>query len=95
MDFLDRIPKKKQNLAWRIIDGNAVVIPLEDQPADGEKMYVFNDTATKIWKAADGKNCVGEIIKKLLVEYEVKPETAEFQAKQLMDDFIKKELVAF
>ncbi|HAZ11000.1 MAG: hypothetical protein A2047_00480 [Omnitrophica bacterium GWA2_41_15] len=42
MDLLNKIPKKDKNLTWRIIDGEAVIMPLEDQPKEVEKSKIYN-----------------------------------------------------
>lgn len=64
MDILNKISEKNKNLAWRIIDGEAVILPLENQPQDGEKLAIFKEIATRIWELIDGKKSVKDIIKK-------------------------------
>ena len=93
MNWLNKIPKKKNDLAWRIIDGEAVVIPLDNQPVDGESLDIFNATATRIWEFIDGNNSVSDIIKKIVNEYGIEYEKAEAQIKDFLGSLSKKRLM--
>jgi len=95
MELLDKIPKKNKGLAWRIIDGEVVVIPLEAQPKEGEKLTSFNETASRIWELIDGKNSVEEIIKKIIDEYDVELKEARSQVKNFLDNLSQKKLIDF
>jgi hypothetical protein len=66
---MDKIPIKNKNLAWRIIDGEAVVVNLENQPDRKEEIFIFNHTATRVWQLCNGKNMLEDIILKLGKEY--------------------------
>jgi hypothetical protein len=95
MELLDKIPKKNKELAWRIIDGEAVVIPLEEQPKEGENFTTFNETASRIWELIDGRNSVEDIIKKIIDEYDVELEEAQSQVKIFLDNLSQKRLIDF
>ncbi len=94
MELLNKIPKKNnEKLAWRVIDGEAVVIPLENQSEEGEKLDIFNETATKIWELIDGKNTIKDIIKKIIDEYDIKPDEAQSQIKKLISEMSAKKVI--
>ncbi|GAG43173.1 unnamed protein product [marine sediment metagenome] len=93
MDFLNKVPKKNEDLAWRVIDGEVVVIPLENQPEKEERFDIFNETATRIWELINGKNTVREIIEQLMGEYEIETQEAQSQVKKLINDLSKKKLI--
>lgn len=95
MDWINKIPKKDKDLAWRIIDGEVVVIPLEDQPKQGEKINVFNETGTAIWKLVDGKNSVAGIIKEIVHDYDVGYEKAESEVMDFLNSLYQKKLMYF
>jgi len=82
MEILKRIPKKNKNLAWRIIDQEAVIINLEGQSKDKEEISVLNPTATRIWELCNGKHAIGRIINLLAEEYAK-------EASQLQPEVIK------
>ncbi len=92
MGFLNKIPRKNQNLAWRIIDGEAVVILLEDNPK--ERLDIFNETATRIWELIDGKNSVRDIIKKILGEYDIDYDEVQTQIKFFLNTLSNKKFIA-
>lgn len=95
MDWINKIPKKDKDLAWRIIDGEAVVIPLEDQPKQGEKINVFNETGTMIWKLVDGKNSIANIIKNIVRDYDVVYGKAESEVMDFLNNLYQRKLMYF
>jgi len=77
--MLDKILARDENVAWRIIDGEAIILSAEDS-----SVHSLDEVGTKIWELADGKKTVKEIIEALHEEYDV-----EFdQLKQDVLDFI-------
>jgi len=93
MKDLNKIPKKNPELAWRIIDNETIIIPLDEQTADFEKMELLNDTATRIWELIDGKNNLKEIIEKICEEYEVEKLEAEKEVLSFVNKLEKKNLI--
>jgi len=86
MKDLDKIFQKNTELAWRIIDNETVIIPLDEQTSDSEKINFLNETGTRIWKLIDGKNSIKDIVVRIVKEYEIDEKEAE---KEVMD-FVKK-----
>ena len=93
MHQLAKIPKKNKNLAWRIIDAEAVVLSLENQPEEGEAVNIFNQTATRIWELCDGKKSVKEIIAQLKKEYAPESQNLESQVKRIIEDMRDEKLI--
>ena len=93
MKDLNKIPKKNPELAWRIIDNETIIIPLDEQTADFEKMELLNDTATRIWELIDGKNNLKKIIEKICEEYEVEKLEAEKEVLSFVNKLEKKNLI--
>jgi hypothetical protein len=58
--------------AHRCMDGEAVVISLKDS-----HFYSLNETAAFIWRQADGRTTIREVIQNLHREFEVDFKTAE------------------
>ncbi len=77
MKDLYKIPRKNTELAWRIIENETVIIPLDEQTTDFEKIELLNNTGTKIWELIDGNNTIKEIIEKICGEYAIGHEEAE------------------
>lgn len=93
MEDLNKVPKKNSELAWRIIDNETVIIPLDEQTADFEKIELLNRTATRIWELIDGKNTVEKIIDKICEEYEIEREEAQKEVISFINKLEKRNLV--
>ncbi|MCD6080429.1 MAG: PqqD family protein [Candidatus Omnitrophica bacterium] len=84
--MLDKIPQKNTELAWRVIDNETVIIPLDEQTSDSEKINFLNETGTRIWELIDGKNSIKDIVVMIVKEYEIDEE----EGKKEVINFIKK-----
>jgi hypothetical protein len=58
-------------LAWRIIEGEAVVISPQER-----ELHNLNEVATDIWRMADGSRTLRQITQELSQTYEIAPEEA-------------------
>ena len=63
---MNPLPERNPKLAWREIDGEAVIISPEDS-----HVHELNETASLIWTNADGKHSVDEIAGVIAARYEV------------------------
>lgn len=60
-----RIPLRHPEIAWRVIDEEAVVV----NPRSGIA-YPFNPVATRCWELADGSRSIEKIIETIAKEFE-------------------------
>jgi ABC-type sulfate transport system substrate-binding protein len=93
--MLNKIPEKNTELAWRVIDNEAVIIPLDEQTSESEKINFLNETGTKIWELIDGKNTIKDIVEKILEEYDIDEKEAEKEVISFVNKLEKKNLVKF
>jgi hypothetical protein len=63
---MNPFPERNPKLAWREIDGEAVIISPEDS-----HVHELNETASLIWTNVDGKHSVDEIAGVIAARYEV------------------------
>ena len=68
--MLDRYLTQNPQTAWRIYDGEAVIIC-------DSTLNTLNAVGTLIWEAADGKTPVSAIVARISEEFDVEPEEAE------------------
>jgi hypothetical protein len=68
----DRYLVQNPQAAWRVYDGEAVIISPEDST-----LSTLNAVGTLIWEAADGKTPVSAIIARISEEFDVEREQAE------------------
>lgn len=76
-------------LAWREIEGRVVVISPEDSV-----VHELNETASFIWKHADGGRDVAEIASLLSEEFSVDALQAKADTEGLLERLVQKGLVA-
>jgi adenine specific DNA methylase Mod len=85
--MLDKyVAKDNENTAYLIIEEEAVVIK-------DNIFYGLNSVANFIWKLADGKTKVEQIIEKICQEFEVDWHTAEKECLEFLNDLISHHLV--
>jgi hypothetical protein len=81
-------PERNPKLAWREIDGEAVIISPEDS-----HVHELNETASVIWKNADGKHSVDEIAAAVAADYEVPVLVARRDVQELISALSEKGLL--
>lgn len=64
MDAIQKYTVNKDNVVYRIIDREAVILNLDDG-----NYYNLNETGTEIWEAINGRKEPGRIISRFSKEY--------------------------
>ncbi|MCU0610585.1 MAG: PqqD family protein [Candidatus Eisenbacteria bacterium] len=64
--MLDKVVTRNKDVAWRVIEGEAILISAEDS-----MLHSLDDVGTRIWELSDGANTVGAITKLICEEFEV------------------------
>ncbi len=82
------VVKNDEKTAYRIINGEAVVVNLKDST-----FHTLNPVATFIWEQADGRVKAEQIIEKISQEFEVDLETAKRDCLEFLGELIRKDLV--
>jgi hypothetical protein len=73
-------PERNPKLAWREIDGEAVIISPEDS-----HVHELNETASFIWTNADGQHSVDEIAGVMAGKYDVALAMAKSDVTELIE----------
>jgi hypothetical protein len=81
-------PMRHPRLAWREIDGEIVIISPEDS-----QVHELNETASLVWKRADGAQTVEEIAAGMAAEYDVTCELARRDVAELIAQLAEKQLL--
>jgi hypothetical protein len=85
---LNHVIQRQNEVAWRLIDGEAVVIT----PVDST-MHSLNDTGTRIWEAIDGQRSLKEVAQVLAAEFAVDRDRAQKDTLWFVECLAKKGLV--
>jgi len=86
---MNLFPTRNPKLAWREIDGEAVIISPEDS-----HVHELNETASLIWKSADGKHSADEIARVVAESYDVGLAAAKADVEELIEALSTKGLLA-
>jgi len=82
------VVKNNEKTAYRIIDGEAVLVNLKDST-----FHTLNPVATFIWEQADGQIKTEQIIEKICQEFEVDRDTAQRDCLEFLGELLSKGLV--
>jgi hypothetical protein len=67
----DDYPAQNPRAAWRIYDGEAVIVSPEDST-----LHTLNPVGTLIWEAADGQTTLEDIVGRVCDAFEIDRATA-------------------
>jgi hypothetical protein len=85
VEILSLFPTPREGVASRLVDGVAVAVTAADST-----LHTFeNEVATEIWGLADGRRSVGEIVDRIVADFEVERAHAErdvIEFMQLLDE---------
>ncbi len=82
--ILSRSPKT----AWRVIEGEAVILSLDTKAFRG-----LNPVGSRVWELIDGRRSVDEIVEVIVREFDVTPERAAADVQTFVRELLDKELV--
>jgi hypothetical protein len=84
----DRYPLQNPLAAWRVYDGEAVIV----SPADST-LHTLNEVGTLVWEAADGRTPVAAIVARLCSQYDVETPEAERDVEAFVERLREKGLI--
>jgi hypothetical protein len=76
-DYLDECYAKDPSMVFRKIADECLLVPIRQNVADLESIYVLNEVAGRIWELIDGQKRLREIRDIIVSEFEVGPQEAE------------------
>ena len=76
MTGLNSILSHSPSVVTRKTGNEYVLVPVANNIADMNSVFILNETGAFIWEKIDGKKTVGEIIELVINEYEIEKETA-------------------
>jgi len=78
---------KSPTTAWRLIEGEAVILSLETKVLRG-----LNPVGSRVWELIDGQRSVEEIITAIVQEFDVTPQAAAEDVKRFVRELLDKGL---
>lgn len=89
MQLTDCSLKRNDDLAWRIIDGEAFVV----HPQHG-LIYPLDCVATRIWELVDGRNTFPQIVNAIQDEFDEDDEVIARDVSHFLRDLLQADLVS-
>ncbi|MDD5116631.1 MAG: PqqD family protein [Candidatus Omnitrophica bacterium] len=77
MDYLSKRYHKNPSVISRAVGNETVLVPIQNNTANLEEIFMLNETSGRIWGCIDGKNSVAEIKKIITDEFNVTPREAQ------------------
>jgi hypothetical protein len=67
---MDTILKKSENVIFRKIEDEYILVPMFASAADVESIFTLNETGAAVWEKIDGAKKLSDIIADVKAEYE-------------------------
>ena len=84
----ERYPEQNPRAAWRVYDGEAVIVSPEDST-----LHTLNPVGTVIWEAADGRTALEAIVGRVCDAFEVDRATAARDAVAFVESLSRRGLL--
>ena len=89
MNHLKKSYRKNEDVVFRRISDESILVPIKDNVGDLGFIYNLNDVGTFIWERIDGKRRLVDIQKMLVDKFDVNPPEAERDLLQFIADLEK------
>jgi hypothetical protein len=90
---MDTVIKKSENIVFRKIEDEYILVPIVASAADVESIFNLNETGAAIWDKIDGKKKLGEIVGEMRAEYEDEGRQLERDAIEFISEMMEAKLV--
>ena len=86
ISFLTKRFTQDPTYVYRRIADESLLVPIRQQVADLQYIYVLNPVANRIWELLDGKRSMAEVRDQVLEEYEVSPQELEQDLQEYIEE---------
>ncbi|MEE9501668.1 MAG: PqqD family protein [Candidatus Aminicenantaceae bacterium] len=84
---------KKNDFVTRNIKDETIIVPVKGDVSDLDSIYTLNEVGSFVWNLLDGQTSVGEIVDAVCSEYDITPEEAQKDVKELIGSLEKAGLI--
>lgn len=74
---LESVFTRSEDFVFRLVEGEAILVPIRAQAADLDGLYGLNPVGAWIWEAIDGSSDLRAVRDRLVAEYAVSEAEAE------------------
>ena len=90
---MDAILKKIENIVFRKIGDEYILVPIAASVADVESIFNLNETGAAIWDRIDGKKSLKEIVAQIQGEYEAEGQQVEMDVVEFVNEMMEAKLI--
>ena len=90
---IDTIVKKSENIVFRKIQDEYILVPIVASAADVESIFNLNETGAAVWERIDGIKNLSEIIEDIKSEYESEDKKLEDDVMAFVNEMMEAELI--
>ena len=76
--------RKDPSIVSREVAGETILVPIRNDVGDMDSIYTLNETAARTWALIDGERTLAQIGEQLVEEFEVNPEQASQDLRELI-----------
>ena len=84
IEYLKRIYNKNPDVVYRIIAGEAILVPISQETQIAGRLFSLNEVGAFIWERIDGERNLAAILEEIIQEHEVEEETARSDLLELI-----------
>ncbi len=79
---------RSNNVVWRMLDGEAVIMS-----EDGKEIHTLNKVASVIWELADGEKTVDQIVAVICDRFDVEKDVAQGDILKFIQKLVDQQLL--
>lgn len=94
MNGMEKVYNKNENVVFRQVADEVILVPVRDKVADLNCIYTLNEVGAFIWSQIDGKKSLSNIIELLGKSFSVDTATAQEEVVVFTGQLESKKLIA-
>jgi len=75
--WLEKRYQRNPDMVSRLIGDEFILVPIRRNVADLESVFTLGGTGVRIWELIDGRLTVGDLLARIVEEFEIEPEQAD------------------
>jgi len=84
LSFSQEVYRQDDSIVSRRIEDEVILVPIRQNVADLESIYVLSEVGAHIWEQIDGRRTTAEILPLIVEEFEVYEEEAQKDLKEFI-----------
>jgi len=90
---MDAVPKRSENIVFRKIEDEYILVPMVASAADVESIFNLNETGAAIWDKIDGKKSLKDIVAEIQAEYDSRVQQLESDVMTFVNEMMDARLI--